>query len=166
MAYRLSALQQDCFSADLFSLNHIRCGKGEDTFLSRRVMRNGKLAYVTNAIFEHPNSDLPKTYPISSMRFGYARAYSRRFLNDHYRMDGRPRFADRLALINSYLGNNLINISQALIHPQRYRFAYAWGYFCGSVRGLLQKPTARNLCPDIDWWKDAEEAVTQCVALS
>jgi len=166
MAYRMSALRQDCFSEDLFALYHIRCGKGEDTFLSRQVLKYGKLVYVKNASFEHPNADTPKTYPVTAFRLGFSSAYSRRFLNDHYRITELPRFLDRMALIKSYLGNNLINFVRAMTHPRRHRWAYAWGYLRGSLRGLLQKPTAHNLTPQINWWQDAEEALQGEVILT
>lgn len=165
MAYSLSAIQQDCFSTDLFAMDHIRCGKGEDTFFSRRVMRYGKLVYTKNAVFEHPNSDLPKTYPTTAYRYGFSSAYSRRFLNDHYRVTQPPNFADRLALGRTYLGNNLINLAKTLAQPRRYRLAYAAGYFVGSLRGIYQKPTSRNLTPEIDWWGDAEKALAQAVII-
>ena len=165
MLYRMDALNQECFSDDLFALYHIRCSKGEDTFLSRRVMNNGKLIYHFDVIIDHPNSDLPRTYPITAYHLAYATAYSRRFLNDHYRVTEMPHFSDGLALVKSYLGNNLINLIRALMHPRRHRFAYAWGYFIGSLRGILQKPTAKNLTPEIDWWKDAEEALHNIVVI-
>jgi len=158
MLFRMSALTLNCFSADLFALDHIRCGKGEDTILSRRVMQFGKLVYAHDVVIDHPNSDIPKTYPTSAYKLAYATAYSRRFLNDHYRTTRQPYFRDRMALLGSYIGNGLINFGRAFVRPRRYRFAYATGYFVGSMRGLIQKPTAKNMAPQINWWADAGQA--------
>jgi len=165
MLFRIPALDQSCFSNDLFALDEINCGKGEDTYLSRQVMRKGKLMINSKVIIDHPNLDSPKTYPIDAFHFAYATAFSRRFLNDHYRISEPPRFSDRMALFKSYLGNNLINLFQFIMHPAKHRFAYFWGYFLGSIRGLFQKPTARNLAPNIDWLGDAESALSQLVRI-
>ncbi len=161
MAFSLTALTADCFSEDLFALDEIRCGLGEDTFLSRKVICRGKLLLANCAVVEHPNADLPKSYPYQAYKFGYASAYSRRLLNDHYRGFEPPRLADRIALVKSYLGTALLNWYRAVTGPRKYRFAYAWGYTLGACRGLIQKPTARNLTPHINWWQDAEAALQQ-----
>jgi glycosyltransferase involved in cell wall biosynthesis len=165
MLFRMQSLIKSSFSADLFALDHIRCGKGEDTFLSRQVMRSGKLIYANDVIIDHPNSDLPAAYPISAYKLAYATAYSRRFQNDHYRIVRPPYFTDRLHLFKSYVGNNLINFVNALHNPRRYRFTYAFGYLLGSFRGLIQSPTVNNLTPHINWWTKAEEAVSQMVTV-
>jgi GT2 family glycosyltransferase len=165
MLFRMQSLPRSSFSADLFAMDHIRCGKGEDTFLSRQAMRSGKLIYANDVVIDHPNSDLPAAYPISAYKLAYATAYSRRFLNDHYRIDRRPYFVDRLDLLKSYAGTNLINVLNALLNPRPYRFAYAFGYLWGSLRGLVQSPTVNNLTPHIDWWRKAEEAVSQMVTV-
>lgn len=166
MAYRMSALDPSCFLEDLFALTHIRCGLGEDSILSRQVGRKGKLILFQNLNIEHPDDAMPNSYPTRAYQLGYATAYSRRFLNDHYRVVEPPHFSDRVDLLKSYLGNNLINLARALARPRRHRFAYAWGYFVGSLRGVLQKPTARSLAPGIDWWQDAEAALAGQVVLS
>lgn len=166
MAYRMNAIDQSCFLEDLFALTHVHCGLGEDSILSRQVGRKGELVLVHGLTIEHPDDALPNSYPIKAYNLAYASAYSRRFLNDHYCISGPPHFSDRLALLKSYLGNNLINLVRAISHPARHRFAYAWGYFCGSVRGIVQKPTAKNLTPHINWSKDAEEALAGQVMLN
>lgn len=165
MLYRMSFIDLSCFSEDLFALDHIHCGKGEDTFLSRQLMTKGKLLLDSSIIVDHPNLDLPKTYPVDAFHFGYASAYSRRFLNDHYRMTSHATPADRIALIWAYAGNNLLNFYSMVKKPAGYRKSYAWGYFKGSLRGLLQKPTAKNLTPGINWWKDAEQALAQVIEI-
>jgi len=159
MAYRMDAVTSDCFLEDLFALTHIRCGLGEDSILSRQIGKNGKLVMVNGLTIEHPDDAMPNSYPIKAYSLANATAYSRRFLNDHYRITEPPHLADRVALLKSYLGNNLINFARAVAHPRRHRWAYAWGYLRGSLRGLLQKPTAKNLTPEIDWWLDAEDAL-------
>jgi|WetSurMetagenome_2_1015567.scaffolds.fasta_scaffold50409_2 glycosyltransferase involved in cell wall biosynthesis len=165
MAYKMAALTEACFSEDLFALDHIRCGLGEDTFLSRRVGTSGKLLMAYCAHFEHPDDDLPKSYPYQAFKFGYATAYSRRLLNDYYRGFAPPLFSDRVALVKSYLGTSMLNWWWALSTPRRHRFAYAGGYTWGALRGLIQKPTAKNLTPNIDWWKDADAAMQNLVIL-
>jgi endonuclease/exonuclease/phosphatase (EEP) superfamily protein YafD len=48
---------------------------------------------------------------------------------------------------------------RAITSFKTYCFAYALGYTQGAIRGLLQKPTAKNLSPQIDWWADADDAL-------
>jgi len=159
MAYKMSAITSDCFLEDLFALDEKRFGKGEDTILSRRVMQKGKLIYLHDVIVDHPNVDLPKTYPITAYKLAYATSYSRRFLNDHYRVTIPPKMIDRISLIKSYIGNSFINWGQAFLTLKKHKFSYALGYSMGSLRGIFQKPTAKNLTPHINWWQDAEEAL-------
>lgn len=159
MAYRVTALDQRCFSADLFALTHVQCGLGEDTFLSRQVGTKGRLLMAFNTQVEHPDDDTPKAYPYRARKLAYATAYSRRFLNDHYRDPHPPTLSDRLALLKNYVGVSFFAWLRAITSFKVYRFAYAWGYTQGAIRGLLQKPTAKNLTPQIDWWQDAEEAL-------
>jgi hypothetical protein len=165
MAYSMRALSEECFSVDLFALDHIRCGLGEDTFLSRKVGSKGQLLLAFCAQFEHPDDDLPKSYPYQAYKLGYASAYSRRLLNDHYRGFDPPLMSDRFALVKSFLGTACLNWWRAVTGPKRHRFAYAWGYSRGALRGLLQKPTARNLTPNIDWGRDAEAALKNLVVV-
>ena len=159
MLYRMKAIDQKTFSENLFSMYEIRIGKGEDTYLSRQIGNGGKLMLGFGLGFEHPNADLPNCYPIEANKFGYASAYSRRFLNDHYRVMKPAQLGDRWALLKSYIGNSFLNWGRAFLHPQKYRFAYARGYSVGALRGVFQKPTAKNLTPEIRWWQDAEEAL-------
>lgn len=165
MAYRFDVIDIECFSEDLFSLTYVNCGLGEDTFLSRQISRKGDLLIIDGLNIEHPDEALPNSYPIKAYNLAYATAFSRRFLNDHYRITEQPHISDRLALIKSYLGNNFLNIIHAVRHPASHRFAYARGYFMGSLRGIIQKPTAKNLTPNIDWYKDAEEALTHAIEI-
>jgi glycosyltransferase involved in cell wall biosynthesis len=165
MAYSMRALSEECFSEDLFALDHIRCGLGEDTFLSRKVGSTGKLLLAFCVQFEHPDDDLPKSYPYQAYKFGYASAYSRRLLNDHYRGFDRPLLSDRIVLVKSYLGTAGLNWWRAVTGPKKHRFAYAWGYSRGALRGLLQKPIARNLTPQINWHRDAEAALKNLVVV-
>jgi len=163
MAYAFTAIQRECFSDDFFALTKIRCGLGEDTFLSMRIGAAGSMIYLFDAGFDHPDDALPNAYPIKAYHLGYATAYSRRLLNDNYRPFQSPTFSQRFALWKSYLGTSLLNWWNVLRYRQSYRLAYAWGYTLGALRGLLQKPTAQNLTPDINWWADAEEALSRKV---
>jgi GT2 family glycosyltransferase len=161
MAYRMDALTQDIFSDDLFAMYHLRCGKAEDTFLSHRISKNGKMLKAFNATFSHSCDILANAYPIDPYRLAYATAYSRRLLNDDYRPGQAPTLLDRQALIKSYAGNILLNWWGALINFRKDRFVYAWGYLLGALRGLFQKPTAKRLTPHINWWTDAEEPLSK-----
>jgi glycosyltransferase involved in cell wall biosynthesis len=165
MAYSMQALSEECFSEDLFAMTHVRCGKGEDTLLSRRVGSTGQLLLAFCAQFEHPDDDLPKAYPHQAYKFGYGLAYSRRLLNDHYRVFDPPRVADRFALVKSYLGTACLNWWRAVTRPKRHRFAYAWGYTLGAFRGMIQKPTAKNLTPHINWQADADAGLKNLIIL-
>jgi GT2 family glycosyltransferase len=162
MAYRMDAMSQATFSDDLFALDHIRCGLGEDTFLSRRVAAGRKLCLAQCVTVEHPCADTPKSYPYQARRLAFAVAYSRRFQHDHYRVYDAPTRQDRLALYRSYLGNIMLNWTRAITSLRRDRLAYAWGFTTGALKGILVKPTARNLTPNIDWWSDADAAVARC----
>ena len=43
--------------------------------------------------------------------------------------------------------------------------SYTWGHSRGALRGLLQKPTARNLTPQINWRRDADAALKNLVVV-
>ena len=161
MAYRYESITEECFSEDLFALDHIRCGLGEDTFLSRNIGAHGKLVFYFDAGFEHPDDDSPKSYPTKAYKFGLATAYSRRFLNDHFRPFSKPFFVDRVALLKTYLGNNFLNAINFVRKPTKSYFLYAIGYGVGSLRGIFINPTAKYLTPSIRWWEDSQIAVTQ-----
>lgn len=159
MAYRMSAISDGTFSDDLFALDHVRCGLGEDTFLSRRIGARGKLLYTFRAVVDHPNADTPKSYPHDAYKYVYAATYSRRFQNDYYRVYAPPTLSDRWALIKSYAGNTLLAWMRVISRPNRLNFALARGTTLGALHGLIRPPTAKRLTPHIDWWADAEEAL-------
>jgi len=161
MAYRMSAIDANTFSDDLFALTHVHCGLGEDTFLSRRVGARGKLLYTFRAVVEHPNADTPKAYPYEAFKYAYAATYSRRFLNDYYRVFDPPTARDRWALAKSYVGITLLAWSRVITQPSKLHLALARGTTLGALHGLTRPPTARRLTPHIDWWADAEEALAQ-----
>ena len=160
MAYRMSALSEDCFSADLFALSEIGCGHGEDTLLSRRIASRGRLLMNFNAVFNHPNADTPKSYATKAFHMAYGTAYSRRLLNDNYRWPGRVRMADRIALLKSYCGTSLLNWLRALTSPRAHRLAYACGYTLGALNGVFLPPRSSRLTPGIDWAADAQRALS------
>ena len=160
MAFRFEAIQQNPYYPDVFAMGQIRCGLGvDDTFVARWAGQYGRLLFASKAIFHHPNSDDSKAYPAQGYGLGYARAYSRRFLNDHYRILEAPHLVDRLALVRSYGANIILSWYKALISFRQYHYLYAWGYTRGAMRGLIQKPTSKNLTPNIDWMTDAEDAL-------
>lgn len=163
MGFRASALDQECFSDSLFALTSVKCGLGEDTFLGRRLCSKGEIVLAFGAGIEHPDADSPKAYPSDAYGFGRAVAYSRRFLNDHYRGFDPPRLSDRAALVKSYAGNLLLAWLRGVRSFRRDDWRYAWGYTVGVGLGLTRAPTARKLTPHIDWWGDAEKALGQAV---
>ena len=159
MAYRMAALSESTFSDDLFALDHVHCGLGEDTFLSRRVGARGKLLYTFRAVVDHPNADTPKSYPFEASKYAYAAAYSRRLQNDYYRVYEPPRLADRWALVKSYAGTTLLAWMRTITSPSKLHFALARGTTLGAIHGLTRPPTAKRLTPDIHWRADAEAAL-------
>lgn len=166
MAYRMKAVDQTRFSKDAFAMAHIRCGLGvDDTVLSRAICSNGKMLVAFETGIEHPHDDLPKAYPYRARNLAYATAYSRRFINDHYRSPASPTVLDRLALLRNYLGVTAFAWFQAIISFKTYRLVYAIGYTQGAIRGLIQTPTAENLTPNIDWWSDSEKALASAVTI-
>lgn len=159
MTFRMSALSDEVFNDDLFALYEIRWGRGEDTFLGRRLLSRGELYFANCAVFEHPNADAPKAYPTQQFRKGMAGAYSRRFLNDHYRGDASPTGVDRWALVKSWFGAALLSWGHGMKGTKRGQLAYAAGYTAGIVRGLAVPPRASRLTPGISWRRDADMAL-------
>lgn len=159
MALLMSAIDKNTFSIDLFATYSQHIGRAEDTFLSRRVGLKGCLMHTFHTSVSHPSTDLPKAYSHDAYQFAYTAMYSRRFVNDHYRMPSRPTLQDRWALIKSYAGNTLLAWLRAISKPSRLNFALARGTTLGAFHGLTRPPTAKRLTPHIDWWADAEEAL-------
>jgi GT2 family glycosyltransferase len=165
MAYRQAALEKDSFSETLFALDERHWGKGEDTYLSRQATRRGRLYHARHAQVEHPHEDLPVDYPTKAYALGFATAYSRRFLNDTYRIDRAPTLMDRGALLRGYLGRSLLAWGRALRTPALHRWSYAWGFTRGAASGILSPPRAERLVPHADWWADAEQALSRAIEL-
>ena len=165
MVYRVSAMSVETFSDDLFAVYHVRRGRGEDTFLSRQVGARGKLLFTFRAVVDHPNADAPVAYPNEAFKFAYAGMYSRRLLNDNYRVFEPTTVSDRWALVKSYLGNVLLSWMRILSQPTKTNLALARGTTMGAIHGLIRPPTARRLTPDIDWWADADKAVANAVTI-
>jgi glycosyltransferase involved in cell wall biosynthesis len=166
MAYCLKDLLAVMFSEDAFAMSHIRCGLGvDDTFLSRQVSQFGELIYAACARVIHPDSDMPQAYPARGYKLAYARAFSRRFINDNYRIKQHPTLSDRLFLIKYLVGHIGLGFWCAFRTMDKSRFAYAWGYLIGAIRAFIQKPTAKNLTPYINWRIDAEQALVKMVLI-
>jgi hypothetical protein len=161
MAFRMSAITADCFCEALFAMSQHGWGLGEDTLLSRRIGSRGVLLTAFRAGVVHPQGDRTVAYRRAAFGRGYATAYSRRLLNDHYRGLEAPRRADRLALAKSYAACSLLAWFDAFRQADKHAAAFASGYTLGAVRGLLQAPTSGRLCPEIDWWADADIALSQ-----
>jgi hypothetical protein len=165
MAYRMSAITSDCFCDGLFAMAERGWGLGEDTLLSRRIGRRGVLLTALRAGFVHPEGERTVAYRGAAFGRGFAAAYSRRLLNDHYRAPGSPRWSDRLALVQAYGAQALLGWWNAFARADRQTLAFAAGYTLGAARGCLQPPTSRQLCPRIDWRSDAEAALSQACVL-
>jgi glycosyltransferase involved in cell wall biosynthesis len=161
MAYRMSAITPDCFCDALFAMGQRGWGLGEDVLLSRRIGSRGVLLTAFRAGFVHPEGDRTIAYRRAGFGRGYATAYSRRLLNDHYRGSGARRWANRLALAKSYAAHALLAWCYALGHLDKQAWAFASGYTLGAIRGLWQAPTSGRLCPEIDWWADANIALSE-----
>jgi GT2 family glycosyltransferase len=165
MAYRMSAITAECFCDALFAMSEHGWGLGEDTLLSRRIGARGVLLTALRAGLVHPDGDRTVAYRRKPFGRGYATAYSRRLLNDHYRGFETPRRGDRLALVRSYAANTLLAWLHAVGRADTRAGAFAAGYTLGAVRGLWQGPTSGRLCPRIDWRADAEIALSQARTL-
>jgi glycosyltransferase involved in cell wall biosynthesis len=166
MAFRMSAVTPECFSDALFAMYQRGCGRGEDMLLSRRVGSRGILLSALGAGVVHPEGHPTVAYRRDGFSRGYATAYSRRLLNDHYRGHETATWTDRLALANSYAGHAALAWFRGLQHRDRQALAFAWGYSLGALRGLLQRPTSRALTPEINWWADAEAALARARTLA
>jgi glycosyltransferase involved in cell wall biosynthesis len=165
MAFRMDAIEDATFSRDMFALAHIKCGIGDDTAVSQQMGAKGQLLQANHAHIQHPSLDVSRAYPHIGWRRGYAQAYSRRFLNDTYRVTGKPQFSDRLVLLRSLGAGTALGWWRALRSRQAIDFAYAWGYTVGTLRAIFQKPTTKNLTPSINWEYDAEETLTRTMII-
>jgi hypothetical protein len=166
MAYRMSAITDGCFCDALFAMGQRGWGLGEDTLLSRKIGSRGMLLTAFHSGIVHPRGHEPLAYRRDAFGRGYATAYSRRLLNDHFRGSEPPRWSDRLALMKSYAANVALSWARAAAHTDASAGAFACGYTLGALRGLLQAPSSRGLTPSIDWFADAEAALAQTHALT
>lgn len=161
MFLRLSALNKDCFDDGLFALTKYQCGLGEDTCLSRRMLSRGKLILIQGLVVEHPDLTPPNSYPIKPYHNGFARAYSRRYINDQYRYPNLPRLLDRLFLIKFYVLNTALNFIKAILTFKKHAFVFAVGFAVGALMGILKKPTTTHLSLHTAWFDDAQEAMAR-----
>jgi hypothetical protein len=165
MAFRASALSRDCFVPAMFALAEMGCGLGEDTLLARMVRSRGTLLLALRAGFEHPGDDAPRAYSTTGFQLGYAHAYSRRLLNDHYQGHQPPSLKERLELLRGYAGNILVHGSRAAVSLSRRRIQFAAGYAIGALHGVAIKPVTERWAPGIDWEYDARQSLAEAVAL-
>lgn len=161
MAYSTSQLLGEIYMPDAFAMSELGFGLGvDDTILSRYVGNHGELLMAFCAEVEHPDLDQSRVSPAKAQKRGLAYAYSRRFINDHFRVFGSPLFSDRLSLIQTYFGNLVLNWAIALKEHNSERTEYAIGYTQGIIKAILVDPTARNLTPSIDWQQDGKIALS------
>ena len=159
MAFRVDTLSSKCFSDDYFAMGERFGGLAEDTYISLKVRSYGEIWFAFDLNIEHPDDAPPNSYPISAYRYGLAYAYSRRYVNDNFRGFASPTISDRIYLVSSYLGISLLNWIEVMTTPRANRFAYAIGYGFGALKGVFQKPTAKRLTPNINWYDHADKAV-------
>lgn len=162
MAFALIKPGDGLFSADSFALHHKGYGLADDTIISQSLSRYGSLLLAKNAEFHHPSIDSTVT-PSQPFKRGFALAISRRLI-----FESRKGYDDSISLayINlllSYIGNIFIQSLDLLKGAKKTKLAYNSGYFFGFLKGSFQKPTAKRLTPEIDWWGDAEVAVSGMV---
>jgi glycosyltransferase involved in cell wall biosynthesis len=165
MAFRVRAMSDEAFPEDLFALAHVKSGLGEDTIISRNIGRHGKMLFAYCTAVDHPNDDIPRSYPDSAKRGGFAVAYSRRYINDMYRLDDPPTLRDRLELLKSYAGNVVLNWVKYLRRLDQIHSAYALGYMQGVLKGLITAPRSDQLTPEIEWRADAQQALADKIDL-
>lgn len=165
IAFDMSYLSEKILSEDIFAMNHLRMGLCEDLVISRKMLTYGNLYVAEKGVFLHPNDDSPKAYSTKAYSFGYASSYSRRWLNDNYRGFSKPRLSDRFSLIRQYFISIGLNWFRVIKNRKREWVDFASGYSKGAVDGLIKKPTAKNLTPNIDWYKDAEEALSHTIEI-
>lgn len=163
MAFKMSKLGAESFLEDSFALHHIGCGLGEDTLISHIASKKGDILLIRSAEFLHPNADESKAYSREPYKYGYATAYSRRLINDHYL--GGSIFSNRLFLFRSYFSNSVVNLLSFITTLDSKSLKYSVGYLFGALRGLFQKPVASRLTPEIDWWSEAEVALSKQVGI-
>ncbi|HUG81627.1 MAG TPA: glycosyltransferase [Bryobacterales bacterium] len=159
MAFDRDVLDEECFGECLFALADVQAGLGEDTIISMKAARRGRLLFARYVRFVHPDDDSPKAYAFEGYRAGWAHAYSRRLINDSYRGSEPPTWADRAALVRHYLGKNLLNLRQCYLCADWDKWNFAAGYAWGTVWGLCQPPNARRLAPGVDWQRDAADCL-------
>lgn len=163
IAFRVENLSERVLSDDIFAMNHLKYGLCEDLIISRRLISAGEILLAFNAVFRHPSEDPPKAYSSNAYRLGFATAYSRKWFNDNYRGSEHPRVTDRLTLIKNYVGVIFLNAWRALISHNKQRASFTYGFLRGAVYAFIRKPTAKSLTPEINWWADAEQAISQVV---
>lgn len=164
-AIRVDSLSKEILSDDIFAMNHMRYGLCEDLIISRRLISSGEIMLAFNAVFRHPSEDPPKAYSSNAYQLAFAIAYSRKWFNDNYRGFNPPRLADRLALLKNYMAVLLLNTWRVLISFNKQRALFTYGFLRGIVYSLIKKPTSDSLTPGINWWADAEEALSNQIRI-
>jgi GT2 family glycosyltransferase len=165
MAFDRNALNEQCFEESLFALAEMRAGLGEDTILSTKAAFRGRLLLARDVRFIHPDDDSPRAYAFQGFRAGWARAYSRRLINDSCRGFAPSSWTDRGALVKHYLGENFVNFRRFQLLRGWTEWKFALGYAWGTWRGVFQPPDAARLTPGVDWRADAADCLRRAVLL-
>jgi hypothetical protein len=165
MAFDRDLLDERCFGEPLFALAEMRSGLGEDTVISMKAARKGRLLLARYARFVHPDEDSPKAYAFEGYQAGWALAYSRRLINDSYRGFDPPTWADRTALVKHYLGKSVLNLRRCYLSADGEKWNFASGYAWGCVHGLFRRPDPRRLAPGVDWKSDAADCLRRATLI-
>jgi hypothetical protein len=159
----VDSLSKEVLSDDIFAMNHLRYGLCEDLIISRRLVPSGEIMLAFNAVFRHPSEDPPKAYSSNAYQLGFATAYSRKWFNDNYRGFNPPKLTDRLSLLKNYMAVLLLNTWRGLTSFNKQRSLFTYGFLRGAVYSFIKRPTSDSLTPEINWWADAEEALSKKV---
>lgn len=164
MAFRSDSLLRVIYDEDTFALSEIGCGLGaDDTILSRRVGISGSLVLACCIQVLHPNKDKSKVRPSNIFKLGYANAYSRRFINDHFRVRTPPNVFDRTYLFLYLFSNSFKNFVNAFRDTENLN--YALGYLSGTIDALMKPPLSKNLSPSVNWRKEFEFSLARAIQI-
>lgn len=167
MAYRQKYLSSDCFPEDIFTLFERRLGMGEDTIISRYVKSMGDFYCAFDVEVYHMGFENPKAYSTDPYNWGRTVAISRMAMIHHFRGHEGPKFLDYLILFKRFIAGFFLSWLRVVVSRfSVYEVLYAKGYTRGIRESLYYRQTINNLNKDINWQKDAEEALTSQVVLS
>lgn len=160
MAFRQRQLEQFIFDPDVFAMASIGCGTGvDDTLLGYLMSSLGEVVQASCVVVDHPDIDQRRVIPNDPWSSGFAHAYSRRLINDRYRVGSAPLLRDRISLGKSLLLHSGLNWLKAFVHPTSLPREYAQGYSSGVFAAMTKRPRASTLTPSINWQNDLQLSI-------